>query len=155
MSSFKYRSMNAILIIPAKFLAVFSKREKILRHSFNQPMSRSMMFLSRYDSRSKSADRLSGSWLDGVGITGCTPSASKYSSIQSARYPISPAREIGHAMRLLFPPTNSVSAATSSSSSTVDSCAWPAVRWKCNGIPLASQRRWIFVEKPPRERPNA
>ena len=30
--------MNAILIIPPKFLAVFSKREKMRRHSFSQPI---------------------------------------------------------------------------------------------------------------------
>jgi hypothetical protein len=30
--------MNAILIMPPKFLAVFSNREKIRRHSFSQPI---------------------------------------------------------------------------------------------------------------------
>ena len=147
--------MNAILIIPEKFFAVFSKRANIRRHSFSQPINRSIMFRFRYAFLSKVTIRLLRSWLDGVGITGCTPRSNKYWSIQSARYPISPASEIGHAMRRLFPSMSLVSADASSSSSAVDSCVWPAVRWKSNGIPLASQRRWIFVEKPPRERPNA
>ena len=39
--------------------------------------------------------------------------------------------------------------------SAVDSCFWPAVKWKWSGCPRPSHSKWIFVEKPPRERPNA
>jgi hypothetical protein len=31
----------------------------------------------------------------------------------------------------------------------------PPVRWKSRGLPSRSVLRWIFVEKPPRERPSA
>jgi hypothetical protein len=45
--------MKAILIIPPKFTALFSNREKMRRDSFRHPMRRSMMFRLRYYSRSK------------------------------------------------------------------------------------------------------
>src|SRR4051794_1153843 len=39
-------------------------------------------------------------------------------------------------------------------SNSVLSLASPPVRWKSRGLPSRSVLRWIFVEKPPRERPN-
>ena len=40
-------------------------------------------------------------------------------------------------------------------SNCVLSLASPPVRWKSRGLPSRSVLRWILVEKPPRERPNA
>src|SRR5437763_7186401 len=40
-------------------------------------------------------------------------------------------------------------------SNWVLSLASPPVRWKSRGLPSRSVLRWILVEKPPRERPNA
>src|SRR6185437_10572645 len=44
-------------------------------------------------------------------------------------------------------------------SSEVSNCVLsltsPPVRWKSRGLPSRSVLRWILVEKPPRERPNA
>ena len=40
-------------------------------------------------------------------------------------------------------------------SNCVLSLAAPPVRWKSRGLPSRSVLRWILVEKPPRERPNA
>ncbi len=42
--------MNAIFIMPPKFLAVFSNREKTLRFSFIQPITRSTIFRFLYNS---------------------------------------------------------------------------------------------------------
>lgn len=47
------------------------------------------------------------------------------------------------------------SAACSKDSKVAASWACPAVSPKCNGCPWPSQRKWIFVLKPPRERPMA
>ena len=63
MASWMYLLMNAILMKPPKFLAVFSKREKTRRFSLIHPISRSMTFRSRYASRSNSTSRLSRSWF--------------------------------------------------------------------------------------------
>ena len=62
--------MNAILIIPPKFFAVFSKREKMRRDSLSQPISRSMMLRRRYCSPSNFTMRASRSSLSLHGITG-------------------------------------------------------------------------------------
>ncbi len=147
--------MNAIFNIPPKFLAVFSKREKIRRLSLSQPMRRSIMFRWRYASRSNSTGRASQSSFSFEGMTGQMPNSKRYSSIQSARYPLSPLRETGHAMRCPLPSNKWASALSRSVSNAEASCACPGVRWKCKGWPFWSQRMWIFVEKPPRERPNA
>src|SRR5712671_1637700 len=40
-------------------------------------------------------------------------------------------------------------------SNCVLSLASPPVRWKSRGLPSKSVLRWILVENPPRERPNA
>lgn len=147
--------MNAILTIPPKFFADFSKRENTRRDSLSHPIRRSTMFRRLYDSRSNAIGRLSRSWFAGVGITGLMPRCRMYSSIQSARYPISPPSATGQAIGSPAPFKRQSSAPTSSVSNTVDSWAWPGVKWKCRGWPFESQRMWIFVEKPPRERPNA
>src|SRR4051812_5627984 len=44
---------------------------------------------------------------------------------------------------------------SSTRSAWVDSCRWPAVTSTASGTPLPSLTRWIFVPKPPRERPRA
>src|SRR5215470_1077719 len=44
---------------------------------------------------------------------------------------------------------------SSTRSHCVDSCRCPAVTSAANGRPLPSLTRWIFVPKPPRERPRA
>lgn len=145
--------MNAILIIPAKLTAVFSNRVRIRRLSFSQPISRSTMFLSRYASRSNGTGRVSRSSLTFEGITGSIANSSKYASIQSARYPLSPAILTGHSNGL-----SSSSLMPNPSSRSMSPCvSWtcPAVRWKWSGCPKRSQRRWILVENPPRDRPNA
>ena len=80
--------MNAILIMPPKFLAVFSNREKTRRHSFSQPIRHSTMLRLRYASRSNSTARAARSSFSFDGITGLIPSSSRYSSIQSARIPL-------------------------------------------------------------------
>ena len=83
--------MNAILIMPPKFLAVFSKREKMRRHSFNQPIKRSTMFRSRYASLSNATGLASRASFIFDGITGVMSNSNRYSSIQFARYPLSAA----------------------------------------------------------------
>ena len=147
--------MKASVIMPPKFFAVFSNREKIRRLSFNQPISRSTMFRRRYASLSNSTGRVVRSSFSFDGITGAIPRFNRYSSIQSARYPLSPPRANGQEIRAPFSSRRVWSAEMRSSSNTDDSCVWPAVRWKPSGRPLPSQRMWILVEKPPRERPNA
>ena len=84
-ASCRYRWMNAILIIPTKFKAVFSKRENTRRLSFSQPINRSTMFRRRYCSRSNATGRRSRSSLAFEGITGRISRSNRYSSIQSAR----------------------------------------------------------------------
>ena len=147
--------MNAILIMPPKFLAVFSNREKTRRHSFSQPIRHSTMLRLRYASRSNSTARAARSSFSFDGITGLIPNSSKYSSIQSARYPLSPARATGHAIGSPSPSTTRSSAPSSSGTRAVVSCACPGVRWKSSGWPWPSHSTWILVEKPPRERPRA
>src|SRR5579872_1782303 len=46
-------------------------------------------------------------------------------------------------------------ASASSSGAVVMSEAWPGVRWNVTGRHSASVRAWIFVVRPPRERPIA
>jgi|GEM_PF-6609456 len=147
--------MKANRIIPAKFLAVFSNQAKIRRHSLSQPMRRSTMLRFRYASRSNSTGRLLRSSFSRDGMTGLIPRSSRYSSIQSARYPLSPASATGHATGSPLWSASSSSAPSSSWSRTVDSWVWPGVKQKCKGWPTPSQSRWILVDNPPRERPNA
>ena len=147
--------MKAMVSMPPKFFAVFSKRAKILRLSFSHPISRSTTLRDRYVSRSNSTGRASRSSFAFDGMTGVTPNSIRYTSIQSARYPLSQLIATGHAIGSPAPSRNWASAPSSTTSKTVDSCDWPGVRWKCNGCPTPSHRIWIFVEKPPRERPNA
>ena len=144
--------MKAGVIIPPKFLAVFSNREKMRRLSLSQPMSRSMMLRRRYSYLSNSTGRAERSSFAFDGMTGVILSSSRYSSIQSARYPLSPPRANGQAIRSPYSSTTHASTAMSKSSDTVDSCVCPAVKWKPRGRPCPSQRMWIFVENPTRER---
>ena len=57
----RYRLTKAHLTMARKFTAVFSKRVMMRRLSFSQPMSRSMIFRSRYASQSNSTGRSSRS----------------------------------------------------------------------------------------------
>ena len=75
-SYFRYCRMKASVIMPPKFLAVFSNREKIRRIPFSQPISRSTTLRRRYASLSKSTSRASRSWFSFEGITGVTPKSS-------------------------------------------------------------------------------
>jgi len=138
--------MNAILRKPPKFFAVFSNREKIRRFSLSHPISRSTMFRALYISRSNSTGRASRSSFSLLGMTGVISNSRRYSSIQSARYPLSPAIATGHAMRCPASSKRFASAPSKSVSTKVDSCACPGDKWKCSGLPSPSQRRWIFVE---------
>ena len=147
--------MKARVIMPPKFLAVFSNREKILRLSLSHPISRSTMLRRRYASLSNAMGRASRSSFSLDGMTGLIPKSSRYSSIQLARYPLSPPRANGQAIGSPVSSNKDWSAPISTSSRTDDSCVWPAVKWKHRGKPLLSQRTWIFVENPPRERPKA
>src|SRR6516164_4029767 len=45
--------------------------------------------------------------------------------------------------------------ASSTRSASLDSCRCPAVTSAASGRPLPSLTRWIFVPKPPRDRPRA
>lgn len=141
--------------MPPKFLAVFSNLERIRRLSLSQPINRSMMFLRRYDFLSNLTSRAAQSSFALEGMTGLISRSSKYSSIHSARYPLSPPSANGQGMRSPSSSISSSSATRSSSHKAADSCVCPAVRWNCSGRPFESQRICIFVEKPPRERPNA
>lgn len=118
-------------------------------------MRRSTMFLRRYFSLSNSTSRASRSSFSFEGITGVISMSVSISSIQFARYPLSPAIAIGHATALPLLAVNSTSVPLSRSTREVFSWACPAVISKCSGKPLASQIRCIFVEKPPRDRPRA
>lgn len=85
--------------MPPKFLAVFSNREKMRRLSLSQPIRRSMTLRRRYASLSKSTGRASRSWFSFEGNAGVIPNSSRNWSIQSARYPLSPPRAKGEAVR--------------------------------------------------------
>ena len=60
----------------------------------------------------------------------------------SASYPLSPRRALG-------------STWATSVSAWVMSWVWPPVRLSASGLPSASTITWIFVVRPPRERPMA
>jgi hypothetical protein len=47
------------------------------------------------------------------------------------------------------------SPSASRSDAAAMSAVWPGVRCKVSGTPFASDRTWILVETPPRDRPNA
>src|SRR4051812_29166576 len=79
------------------FFAVFLTREKTRRHSFSQPIRHSTMLRLRYASRSNPTGQASRSSFAFDGITGVMPNSDSNSSIQSARYPLSPAKAMGHA----------------------------------------------------------
>ena len=65
--------MNAILSIPPKFFAVFSKRLRIRRFSLSQPISRSTILRRRYSRLLNFTPRRVRSWLSWEGITGWMP----------------------------------------------------------------------------------
>lgn len=90
--------MNANLTKPPKFLAVFSKRENTRRASLSHPMSRSTMLRRRYAFRSNFTGRSARSSFSLDGMTGWMFNPSRDSSIQSARYPLSPPNAIGQAI---------------------------------------------------------
>ena len=125
--------MNAILIMPPKFFADFSNRVTTRRHSFSQPITHSTMLRRRYASRSNSTGRADRSSFSLDGITGLIPNSNRYSSIQPARYPLSPARATGQATGAPPASRTTSSAPTSSGTKAVLSCACPAVRWKWSG----------------------
>jgi len=141
--------------MPPKFLAVFSNLEKTRRHSFNQPIRRSTMFRLRYARLSNGTDLARRSSYSFEGITGFIPNASRYSSIHSARYPLSPAKATGQAIGFPSTSKSSSSALSSTASRKAASCRCPADNAKVSGWPSRSHSRWIFVVKPPRLRPIA
>ena len=120
--------MKAILSIPAKFLAVFSNRVRMRRLSFSQPISRSMTFRCRYFLLLNVTGRASRSSFSFEGITGMISSSIKQSSIQSARYALSPARATGHAIGSPSVSRTSASVPLSKGTKAVDSWSWPGVR---------------------------
>ncbi len=79
------------------------------------------------------------------GITGVMPRARAAARFASLSYPLSVIAMRG---RISGPMSSEVS-------NCVLSLASPPVRWKSSGLPSRSVLRWILVEKPPRERPNA
>ena len=79
------------------------------------------------------------------GITGVMPRASAATRFAWLSYPLSVIAMRG---RMSGPMSSDVS-------NCVLSLASPGVRWKSRGRPSRSVLRWIFVEKPPRERPRA
>ena len=76
------------------------------------------------------------------------------SSSQAAEYALSAITAAGFQRGR---PRLPVRKAPRSNSGPTPSRSWrsPPVRWNVTGRPRASQRRWSFVEKPPRERPSA
>ena len=62
--------MNAILSIPPKFFAVFSKRLKMRRFSLSQPINRSTTLRLRYSRLLNFTPRSLWSWFCWQGITG-------------------------------------------------------------------------------------
>ena len=125
--------MKAILIMPPKFFADFSNRVITRRHSFSQPIKHSTMLRRRYVSQLNSTGRADRSSFSFDGITGVMPSSKRNASIQSARYPLSPAKATGHATGAPSPVTTDSSAPSSKGTKAVLSCACPAVRWKWSG----------------------
>ena len=134
-------------------MAVFSKRVSTRRLSLSQPMSRSTMLRSRYASRSNSTGLRLESWPALLGMTGSTPRSRSQWSIQSARYALSPASLAGYAKGSSAKSSQSTS--SSNAGSSCDSWVCPGESRTPSGWPRRSQTTWIFVEKPPRERPNA
>lgn len=145
--------MKAHFSIPRKFLARFSKRVRMRRHSFSQPIKRSTMLRRRYVCQSNSTNRASRSSFDLLGMMGRMPVSTRYSSIHSARYPLWPARKMG--MMISSESSPRTSHVSSSSCKQLDSWAWPGERTACSGWPCESHSRWILVLKPPRLRPKA
>ena len=125
--------MKAILIMPPKFFADFSNRVITRRHSFSQPITHSTMLRRRYASPSNSTGRADRSSFSFDGITGLIANSNRNASIQSARYPLSPAKAMGQATGAPAPSTTDSSAPCSNGTSAVLSCACPAVRWKWSG----------------------
>ena len=75
-------------------------------------------------------------------MTGFIPCARTAAMIRSASYAVSASSTCPRACEM-------------SSSAMVESCCCPGVRTTYSGRALVSTRPWIFVEKPPRERPKA
>ena len=65
------------------------------------------------------------------------PISSRYSSIQSARYPLSPAMATGHAIGSPSPSTTRSSAPSSRGTKAVVSCACPARQMEVQGVAMA------------------
>lgn len=123
------------------------------RHSFSQPIKRLTMLRRRYVCRSNSTKRASPSSFVLLGMMGTTPVSTRYSSIHSARYPLSPARKMG--VMISSDSSPRTSHVSRSSCKQLDSWAWPGESTACSGWPCESHSRWILVLKPPRLRPKA
>lgn len=138
-----------------KLTANFSNRVPIRRHSFSQPIHRSMMFRRRYASRSNFSGRplWRAAWSDRCGITALIPRRRSHWRIRFTLYALSPASLSG---RVRGRPRGwGILTAFMTSSNWVDSWRCPGVSAGANGMPLPSVTRCSFVLKPPRERPKA
>lgn len=101
----------------------------------------------RYLSLSNSTIRASRFSFSLDGITGVISISVNISSIQFARYPLSPANAIDPVTRLPWLSTNSESVPVRRSIKEVFSWTCPAVISNCSGKPLASQKSDGFLWK--------
>lgn len=137
-----------------KLSASLSYRVAIRRCSLSRPINRSTtlrllyLFLSKRSAPQGYDPSRHLRW----GISGSEPRCEITSREEAPSYPLSPdttAKRLRGAPGL--PPIDTPS---KRGSSMVDSWTWPGVNLVMIGNPCPSQSRWIFVEKPPRERPK-
>jgi len=86
-------------------------------------------------------------------MIGAMPRSFKNLRMLSLLYPLAPANRLGRLFGL--PRFCLMCTFLRIGSRRFESCTWPAVTSTSSGVLLPSTRGWIFVPKPPRERPKA
>jgi hypothetical protein len=124
-------------------MSVFSQRMATRLKRLSLPIVCSMRARSLYRRLGKKRPRCLE--FSRRGMTGVIPRARAAARLAWLSYPLSVIAMRG---RMSGPMSSEIS-------NCVLSLASPPVRWKSRGLPSRSVLRWILVEKPPRERPNA
>ncbi len=130
--------MDATIMNPMKFLAVFSYCVATRRYCFSLNQNRSTKFRSLYRSRSCARCTLRFFWDE---ITASAPCASIASTTALLSYPLSPI-------------TTAMGTSSINAFAWVTSAAWPGVRINFTGRPSPLTPPCVFVPNPPRLRPD-
>jgi hypothetical protein len=136
-------TQQAKLVSAVNDSLVLSQRSAMRLKRFSFPIVCSIRARSLYSFFGKKRPRSLEFSLRGM--TGVTPRARAASRLGRLSYPLSVIATRG----VMSGPRSS------EISNCVVSLTSPPVRWKSSGLPSRSVLRWIFVEKPPRERPSA